>query len=668
MRRKVLLQERDFLKKNKKTAFWQILIVCSFLLTFLGITIFLFTYRRDEHRFHNAITRFFREEMSGNTLNMHYTLANPVDFGVYDYDVVLPRYSSQNQLMSQAKTENLLALLRSIDPSKLNETDKYTRNLLLQSLDNTLAMSEYTYYQEPLSPSSGMQSQLPILLAEYTFRSKQDVEDYLELLDQTDEYFDSLLLFEQEKAEAGLLMPSSSLRKVMDQCASILTKEELASGNHFLQTTFLERLQELYAAGGITQEEAKYYLGQNNRLLSTVMLPAYEALYDGLFILEDESIPLEGLAAKPEGASYYEYLLVSETGSYRSVADIKKMLLQQFEAEYQAIREMILASPDLAASFSTDALDAAFPYQDPARMLTDLQQRMKDDFPAFDSSQTLPSVTVKAVSESFQDYCAPAFYLTPPLDDTITNVIYINERNSPSGLELYTTLAHEGYPGHMYQTVYSNRDMLAEEDSYIRQILWYGGYQEGWALYVEFLSYDYASELMKEQGKEDLTTYIQLEKHNRSLQLCLYSLLDIMIHYENAPYDQIQKVLGAFGITNEASVYSIYTYLVEEPANYLKYYLGYMEILALQQEALTLWGENYSDYTFHTFFLECGPSDFTTIREYLRNTDVPGNSTPTQEPLFVISRQFLVPARQYRGLVWQGRGRNRSDYAMLFPG
>lgn len=615
------------MKKNTRFTFRQLLFAAIFLLAFIAITIFLFTYRRDQHLFDKISSQLFQEEMTANTLNMHYTLANPDNFGIYDYKPILPCYSAENRLTSQAETENLISILNSLNTERLSDSDSYTKSLLLHSLDNSLAMSQYTYYDEPLSPSSGMQSQLPILLAEYTFRTKQDIEDYLSLLDQTDEYFASLLTFEQEKADAGLLMPSVSLEKVRTQCLTILTEQSLRSGTHFLQTTFKERLQTLYSQGDITKEEAIQFMTRNTSLLSGVMLPAYEKLSDGLLMLEKDSIPVAGLASKPDGASYYEHLLISETGSSRPVSEIKEMLGEKFNREYEAIKELITQNPSLAALSYDTALEKAFPFRDASQMLADLQQRMQNDFPAFNTSaQSLPSVTVKTVSESLQDYCAPAFYLTPPLDDTSANVIYINEKSTMAGLELYTTLAHEGYPGHMYQSVFSNQTQMSNKDSHVRQILWYGGYQEGWALYVEFTSFDYASALMKEQGRDDLALCIQLEKHNRSLQLCLYSLLDIMIHYDNASYQQITKVLNSFGIEEESSVTAIYQYIVEEPANYLKYYLGYLEILTLRQELQTLWGSSYSDLNFHTRFLECGPSDFSTLKNHLvseAHPDVP---------------------------------------------
>ena len=609
-------------KKHKLLSLSQLLPACFFLLVFAGITVFLFTYQRDEKLYTAFTSRLFREEMLASTLNMHYTIAHPENFGICDYKVQLPCYSKQEELYSQAAAENALASLKGIRVSRLSKKDAYSYTLLKRYLENSLQKSSFSYYGEPLSPSSGMQSQLPILLAEYTFRSRQDVADYLKLLEQTGVYFDSLLCYEQEKAAAGLLMSSVSLKKVISQCDTIVTDEALEEGSHFLQTTFRERLQLLCDTGEITGKEARSYLAQNDRLLKTVVRPAYKALGDGLLVLEDSSITPHGLAAAPQGAEYYQYLLCSETGSYRSIPETKALLLQAFQGEYEAIQSLLAANPSLQ-NFS-DNTAPAFPLERADDMLRDLQQRMRTDFPALPGGSTSsgkpsPSVTVKAVSPSLEKYSAPAFYLTAPVDDTDNNVIYINEKNSPVGLELYTTLAHEGYPGHLYQTVYSNRTFLQESENPVRNILWYGGYLEGWALYVEFESYDYASALLEEAGYSADALDAQIEKHNRSLQLCLYSLLDIMIHYENVPYSKVEEILTDFGISNPDSIHAVYTYIAEEPCNYLKYYLGYLEILSLQEQAKTAWGDHYTDYAFHKFYLDCGPSDFLSLEEQLES-------------------------------------------------
>lgn len=612
------------MKRRAMLSWKQLLVLCCLLFTFAGLTAFLFGYQRDEKRFTQISSRLFTDEISGNTLNMHYTLAYPANFGIYDYKATLPTYSAEGRLASRAATEELLHTLGELNPQKLSPTDRYTYILLMRSLKSSLELSNYAYYEEPLSPSSGMQTQLPILLAEYTFRTRRDVEDYLALLDQTDDYFFSLLTFEQEKAEAGLLMSAASLDKVKKQCDTILTKEELDAGTHFLQTTFTERLQPLINRGIITEEEALQYQAQNSRLLKTVMLPAYETLADGLFVLEDETIPMSGLASKPEGREYYRRLLMSETGSYRDITEIEQLLMNKFYEEYNAILALTAEHPEVLGRIYDETF-VAFPISGADAMLADLQARMSADFPGLPTvsdninptASSLPTATVKAVSPSLEDYSAPAFYLTTPIDDSDSNVIYINQSTSPYGLELYTILAHEGYPGHLYQTVYRNRSFLLKEENNARELLWYGGYLEGWGLYTEFYSFDYAADIYSEQGDDSAAVLTQLEQHNRSLQLCLYCLLDIMIHYENASYSQVADVLEGMGIENSSSVRAVYAYLVEEPCNYLKYYVGYLEILQLKEEAKTLWGEEYSDLRFHTFYLDCGPSDFTTLRERL---------------------------------------------------
>jgi len=605
---------------RKPTLLKQKLIIYTLcLLGLVALLSGLFLTNSTSHKFKNACEKLFQEEMLANTLNMHYTLAYPENYGIKKYDAILPAYSKTDRTESQAALRKLLLSYEKLDSAKLSPKDAYTLELLCSYLRLNYQMSDYTYYEEPLAPSSGMQSQLPILLAEYTFRCKRDVEDYLKLLDQTDTYFEGLLAFEQEKAAEGLLMSAASLDKVIEQCDTILTQKELDADTHFLQTTFLERLQELSAEGLVTEKEIAHYQAQNNRLLSTVMLPAYETLGDGLLLLKDEDRTLQGLAATKAGKEYYRLLLTAETGSYRDMEDIEKMLLAKLEQEYDTLVTLLSQYTTATLSDAQNNLNNSFPYENAAEMITHLTACMNEDFPSLTKeTDTAPKVHVKNVSESLEEYCAPAFYLTPPLDDTDSNVIYINQKNSPCGLELYTTLAHEGYPGHMYQSVYSN-NLLAKQDSgTVRQLLWYGGYLEGWALYVEFMSYDYASKLMEEAGFSTQAEYIQIEKCNRSLQLCLYSLLDLMIHYENASYSQVHKTLANFGISSPESTAAIYEYIVEEPANYPKYYLGYLEILALREEAKVLWGNSYSDYAFHKFFLENGPADFNNLTKQLK--------------------------------------------------
>ena len=140
-------------------------------------------------------------------------------------------------------------------------------------------------------------------------------------------------------------------------------------------------------------------------------------------------------------------------------------------------------------------------------------------------------------------------------------------------------------------------------------------------MYVEFISYDYAADLLEQSGQSDAAQAALLEKHTRSLQLCMYTLLDLLIHGEGAGYDQTATFLGKFGIDSPEICKAIYTYIAEEPCNYPKYYVGYLEILKLRETAENHWNDTYSDRKFHTFYLEAGTSDFSSLEDLLLMTN-----------------------------------------------
>lgn len=602
----------DFSKNKKGRAY---LLAFLFFIIFSCFTLFFLS--RDSRSFRSFCDDFFVSELTANTLNMHYTIAHPADFGIDYYEPVLPSYSKERKNNSLQELAATIQTLCSLDTDRLTETDAYTYRLLLPYLQNEQEGMNLYFYSNPLSPSSGMQSQLPILFAEYTFRNKQDIEDYLSLLDQTDTYFQGILDFLNTQAKAGLFMPDYSVDKVIQQCDTIMDASLLKSNTHFLNTTFEERLDSLLVKKLITPEEKEAYLSENSRLLNTVMLPAYQNLGDGLLLLKGSGKNENGLCHYPDGREYYLYLLRSNTGSYRDMGDIKQLLFTDFDNNFEALYSLLRENPGLASVSGSSS--ESFSCKRPEEMLKSLQMMMDKDFPALleVTDDVMPVCTVKSISKSLQEYCSPAFYLTPPLDDIHENVIYINQKNNPAGVELYTTLAHEGYPGHLYQTVYSQLYFGKTNINPIRSLLSYGGYVEGWAMYVEIKSYDYAKNLMRNDFPQADALY-ETYKLDRQIQLCLYSLLDIAIHYEGASYEQVHKMLGSIGISSPATTRSIYEYIVEEPTTYLKYYLGYLEILELKKEAERLWGKSYSEYLFHKFYLENGPADFSNLQNQLQ--------------------------------------------------
>lgn len=569
---------------------------------------------------YNKLCReIFRSELSGNTLTLHYTLQNPADYGIYESEARLPVYNAKNQALSKAAITDWSEQLSSIDQEKLSEKNKYSYALLTRYLTLLQSLSAYTCYEEPLSPNSGMQQTLPVLFSEYRFNRRKDIDDYLALLSQTGEYFQGLLVYEREKADAALFMSGDSADALIKECETFLTEDAINNGSHFLVDSFSSRLVEFQKNYPelLSEEAFDHYYQENIRILKEDVMPAYQMLAKEMTLLS-ESVAKKETSQSPakisEKQRYYTLLVQKSTGSYRPLEEVQEMLYEQFDT---LRRELIQLRKQEQNPQIVNRHTHPLSVED---ILAFLQQDMKEDYPPLLSGSAvqsesplkkqLPAVScdIKYISESLSASSAPAFYLTPPMDAFHKNVIYINPESSLEGISLFTTLAHEGFPGHLYQTVYARESGISDRKNPLRGLMDYPGYCEGWALYVELNAYDYAANYYA------LDTDVQ--KLSRSLELCLCALLDLHIHYYGLTLPQTQALLVQFGISADAAQ-DIYSYIEQEPANYLKYYLSYLEILSLKQEAMQLWKEDYSDYRFHQFYLDAGPSDFTSLQERL---------------------------------------------------
>ncbi|MCD7884485.1 MAG: DUF885 family protein, partial [Lachnospiraceae bacterium] len=232
-------------------------------------------------------------------------------------------------------------------------------------------------------------------------------------------------------------------------------------------------------------------------------------------------------------------------------------------------------------------------------LLEDLRSKITNDFPLLSSV----SYEIKYVDESLQDYLSPAFYLTPAIDSYTDNVIYINPASGYSGLELYTTLAHEGYPGHLYQSVY----FASQSPDLLRFLLDVGGYTEGWATYVEMYAYSLYD------GDDADGTEAALGRLNRSFTLGIASLLDIGIHYRGYTSGEVSEFLARLGFS-ESTADVLYEAILESPANYLQYYVGCLNFWSLR-DRLEESVDGFSLKKFHQAVLETGPAPFAILEE-----------------------------------------------------
>lgn len=558
----------------------------------LGATALIFRAPLTEDQRFRAFTKqVFLSELSGSTLNLHYTLADPSGYGLKKYPITLGSMKEEAHLASAAQVENYLSTLKEFDRNQLSAENRLTYDIFSDYLNTSKEMAPYYLYSEPLSPTLGIQAQLPVLLAEYTFRRKQDIEDYLQLLTTIPDYFQSILSFEREKAGAGLFMSDICVKDILSQCSAFVESGE----ENYLKQLFDEQIDSFT---NLTADEKISYKKQNEEILNAYVLPAYQNMMTELAKLLGSGKNSGGLCNLPQGKSYYECLVHSTTGDSSSIESIEARIKKEITQVYGEIQTLLESSSGLE-SVSLDNLPAS----EPVDILNRLQEVISQDFP----DPPAVSCQVKYVHDSLAEYLSPAFYLIPPIDDMARNVIYINPANDYNPLELYTTLAHEGYPGHLYQTVTfetSNQEPL-------RSILSYGGYTEGWATYVEMYAYS---------TWEENPQLASLYQKDRSFLLGIASLLDIGIHYRGYTRNQVAQFLEKFGIREETAD-SLYTTILESPANYLKYYVGYLNFQDLQTYLKGVLGKSFSLKEYHARVLQIGPCSFRLLKAYLTDED-----------------------------------------------
>ena len=532
---------------------------------------------------------FFRTEISSNTINLHFTLSEPEDYGITDPPISLGSLTPEAADESRASLENALAVLKTFDYDSLSAREKLDYEILTDYLQLTCDSSEFTFYDELLRPSTGIQAQLPVLYEEYRFYEKQDIEDYLALIALTGDYFDQIIEFERQKASAGLFMSDFACDTIISQCEAFLQNRE----EHYLITTFDHKLTQMTE---LSDAERQTYQAKNETIVKETILPAYERLASALTELLGSGTNNAGLCHFPDGTEYYEYLVRHNTGSDKSVREIQKMVEEQRSEDLTAAGVLILQHPGLEEKCASVRLDG----MDPVATLHVLQEEMLAQFPAAPDTE----FTVSYIDECMEDYMAPAFYITAPIDNYRKNSIFINASTDTSTMRHFTTLAHEGFPGHLYQTVMSYEAGLSP----VRSILNYPGYVEGWATYVEMLSYHYA-------GLE--TPVADLLSFNQSALLSLYATTDLGIHYDGWSFSDVLAFWADYGITDQNSLRNVYELIVEEPAHYLKYYVGYLEFLELKEDAKKRYGDAYSDVAFHRAILAIGPAPFSIVEKYL---------------------------------------------------
>lgn len=546
--------------------------------------------------FDDFTREIFVNAVSTDALTLHFELADPSAYDI-DLDTVdLGRINLQNPVdtfLSAAGTQALLTTLHDFDYDTLTEKQQQTYDILdeflttEQSYDN----NELFYYPEYLSSTSGTQSLLPVMMSEYTFYSQTDIDDYLLLLKDFPDYFNNILDYEQEKADAGLFMSDESADEVIASCQAFI--EDPA--HNMLIEIFPDKLA---TVSGLSEDIKNAYITKNNQAIKDYVIPAYQTLIDGLTDLKGSGTNENGLYYFDHGQEYYEYLVKSQTGSDKSPDELIEWLDDTLQNTMMQMALLLNTDQGLYDALTED-IDISV--NDPKAILSTLQESLKADFPDAVTDQ----YTLKYVPESLEESMNPAFYMIPPVDVKDSHVIYLNNSQVTDNLSLFTTLAHEGYPGHLYQ----QSAFSATEPEPLRQVLNYLGYVEGWATYAENMSYEWT------ELDSSLSKCLQL---NQDVTLALYGRIDLGIHNEGWKEEDVAEFLSDYGFDDDETVHAVFRAIVADPASYLPYCIGYMEFKNLRDKTAETMGDDFNLKDFHQCILNIGPCSFDILEKYIQ--------------------------------------------------
>lgn len=557
---------------------------------------------KTQQQFDEYANQLFYNEVSSDALSLHFYILHPEKLGLTNVEQTLGTYSYDAMTAGQQYYIDEINKLNSINYNELSQKQQITYDTLMNYFKDQLDFADLCLCSEILSPTTGLQAQLPILFSEYQFTCKNDLDNYLLLLSQLKDYYFQICEFQKLKAEKECFISDFCCEGIINQCKEFINTG--AAKDNLLYSSFNKKIE---GADYLTNSEKSDYISKNESVIEQSVIPAYQSIIQTLTDLKKKGYckNANGLYYLKDGQDYYEYLTKTYTGSSQSVLELKSDIQNNLANDMRTMYSILTISPELEEQFYEDTQNNFSPDE----ILTDLNQKVSEDFPMTSDI----SYEIKYVDKSLESYLSPAFYLSPPIDDPDSNTIYINNGTNSQNQDLYTTLAHEGIPGHMFQS-----DYFAKTNPLpIRHLINYGGYTEGWATYVEFMSYDY------EYDNPQLAKALSC---SASYSLALYSLCDIGINYEGWTLKDTKNFLANYNMDDDKICESIFQAVIEEPANYLQYYVGFMEICNIKEKMQEKLGDQFDLKNFHKAFLSIGPTSFSVVdkwifQEYAKTTE-----------------------------------------------
>lgn len=553
---------------------------------------------KEQQEFEQYLDDYFKDVVTDDTLTYNYTIKDGADYGLEEPEVTLgdPGMTAEEIGQDKEEFEGWVKKLDAIDRSCLTEDQKLTYDVLDEYFEVSAGIFDNVYLYEPFSPMRGLQANIATNFTDYRFDDKGDVERYIELLGQIPDYFAEYLDFEQEKSEKGYFMSDAVCDKVISQCKDFVADKE----NHFMVTTFNDNID---ALDFLTDEEKAEYKEANKQAVENSLLPAFENVAAVLSGLKGTGTNDGGICNYDGGKEYYEYLLKNFAGTAKSPEEVIDMLDTELQKLMVSLYQYYLGNQAAYEYFAAnyDSIFAETDQMTASEMVDKMMETASEHYPDAGTINYKAEALDKNLETIMDDVLA--YYMAPAIDDPDNNLIRVNGLHTDG---MWTTLAHEGYPGHMLQNAY----YMSTDPEPVRTLMNFLGYKEGWAMYACYDSLYYYEYEEPEYGD----TIAVLYQLNDEMSYLMMGRVDLGINYEGWTLQDTADYLTKNGMDGSAAQ-ELYTTMVGDPAVYQSYSTGYYEMKELRDYAEEKMGDDFDLKTFNTIILETGPCQFDILKE-----------------------------------------------------
>lgn len=550
----------------------------------------------DNEEFKTFCNEIFKDSISVSYISLHYSIKDYRKYGIEKPELTLGdvEYSFDKETYDVMVEE--LEQLQSFDFDSLSYNQQYDYEVMEYSYYESIACLCYYRYDYVFSSSSSVVDNLISEFSDFTFYDEESIDDYLVLLADIDRFFDDCLVYTEAQANDHIYLHDEWIDDAVEKCEAVQDDD-----NDFI-VSFNERINEL---DFIDDEKKKEYIETNEKIVRNEVLPAYEKVKNNI-------------------SKYYGKLNTSDEPLYkldRNYAKLRYIIKSSYGSNIDSMfNDLLNALNDIEANLISviyddnkmDVLDDVLSNRNEVLNLSRYEclEYIKDNmykyYPIIDDVEySISDLNPKTAPTS-----VIAYYFPSPIDEKNQNIIRVNPNKMNEGFETYSTLAHEGIPGHLYQHVYFTSNYNNE----FREIFDFIGYGEGWAVDSQYYSY-----LLALDDEELAYSLFYLINY----YFIVYSILDICINYYGYSMKKTGDIINSesrfveldngylevFGSTYSASF--VYDY----PVSYIPYGVGYTQMYRLRNKAKKALGNAFDEVSFNELLLKNGPLSFNILEK-----------------------------------------------------